>query len=244
MLTGPILWSIAAILLAAVVRGFSGFGFSLLAISALTLFHAPAEVVPVVFLLEIAASLHLLPSIWRDVQWRSLVPLVIGCMIATPIGAYALATVPAAPMQIALSVFVLVSVAVLWSGFALKSEPGFGATTGVGAAAGLFNGAFGIGGPPVIVFYFASPAGVAAGRASVIAYFLATDAIGLANLSVHGLMTREAIVKAMLFLPALFAGVWLGARAFKSVNEQVFRKAVLIIMAVLAVVGAAKAVLV
>ena len=241
MLTLSVLIGIAAVFLAAIVRGFSGFGFSLLAISGLTFIYAPAEVVPTVFLLEIAASLHMLPSIWNEIQWRSLVPLIIGCLLATPIGAYALATVPAAPMQIALSIFVLVSVGVLWSGYTLKSTPGFTAATGVGAAAGLFNGAFGIGGPPVIVFYFSSPAGVAVGRASLVAYFLATDSIGLANLSAHGLLTREACIKAALFLPALIVGVWLGARGFRSVNEMAFRKIVLITMAVLAVIGGAKA---
>ena len=111
MLTLSVLIGIAAVFLAAIVRGFSGFGFSLLAISGLTFIYAPAEVVPTVFLLEIAASLHMLPSIWNEIQWRSL-----GCLIATPIGAYALASVPAGPMQIALSIFVLVSVGVLWSG--------------------------------------------------------------------------------------------------------------------------------
>ncbi len=102
-----LLFSVLAVFLAAVVRGFSGFGFSLLAVSALTLFYAPAEVVPAVFLLEVAASLHLLPSIWKDIHWRSLLPLIIGCLVATPVGAYLLANIPAGPMQIALSVFVL-----------------------------------------------------------------------------------------------------------------------------------------
>jgi uncharacterized protein len=243
MLSLPITFGIAAVFLAAIVRGFAGFGFSLLAISALTIFYTPAEVVPAVFLLEVAASLHMLPAIWKDIEWRSLSPLTIGCLIATPIGAYALATVPVAPMQMALSVFVLVSVAVLWSGFSIRTDPGFTAATSVGAAAGLFNGAFGIGGPPVIVFYFASPAGVAAGRASIIAYFLATDSIGLVNLALRGLVTRETFLKAALLLPPLLAGVWLGARGFKTVDEVLFRKIVLGIMAALAVIGGAKALL-
>jgi uncharacterized protein len=236
-----LLFSVLAVFLAAIVRGFSGFGFSLLAVSALTLFYAPAEVVPAVFLLEVAASLHLLPSIWNDIHWKSLLPLIIGCLIATPVGAYFLANVPAGPMQIALSIFVLVSVAVLWSGFVLAKVPGFATSTGVGAASGLFNGAFGIGGPPVVVFYFASPAGVAAGRASVIAFFLVTDIVGLLNLSVYGLVTRDSVTKAALFLPVLFAGVWIGARGFKSVDEKLFRRIVLVVMAALAMIGAAKA---
>ena len=75
MATLPLAYAITCIFLAAIVRGFSGFGFSLLAISALSLVYAPAEIVPSIFMLELAASLNLLPSIWKDVHWRSLLPL-------------------------------------------------------------------------------------------------------------------------------------------------------------------------
>ena len=57
--------------------------------------------------------------------------------------------------------------------------PGRAATVATGALSGLLNGAFGIGGPPVILFFFASPAWVAVGRASVIAYSLALTSSAL-----------------------------------------------------------------
>jgi uncharacterized protein len=234
-------FAIAVIFLAAIVRGFSGFGFSLLSITALSLVYAPAEIVPSIFLLEIAASLHLLPSIWRDVHWRSLLPLTIGCLIATPLGVYALANVPVAPMQIALAVFVLIAALLLRRGFALKSMPGTFATAAAGAASGLANGAFGIGGPPVVLFYFSSPAGNVAGRASLIAFFLATDVIGLANQSAQGLLTWDVAWRALWYLPALIVGVWVGARSFKGTDPTLFRKAVLLLLAVLAVVIGAEA---
>jgi uncharacterized membrane protein YfcA len=128
----------------------------------------------------------------------------------------------------------------LWRGFALKTMPGLGASTAAGAASGFANGAFGIGGPPVILFYFASPAGVIAGRASLIAYFLATDLIGLTFQWREGLLTRDAVVRAAIFLAPLFAGVWLGARSFESADPAVFRKYVLAILAGLALLTAAK----
>jgi uncharacterized membrane protein YfcA len=121
--------------------------------------------------------------------------------------------------------------------------PGPLASTAAGAASGLANGAFGIGGPPVILFYFASPAGNIAGRASVIAFFLATDLIGLTFQSREGLVTWDAFIRALTFLPALLVGVWLGARSFKGADPQVFRKWVLTILAVLAVATLVKAVL-
>jgi uncharacterized protein len=238
----PLAYACACIFVAAIVRGYSGFGFSLLAVSALSLVYTPSEIIPSIFMLELAASLHLLPSIWKDIHWKSLAPLTLGCLIATPFGVWLLANIPPAPMQIAMAVFVLLATALLWWGFALKSIPGKIGSTLAGVASGLSNGAFGIGGPPVVLFYFASPAGAAAGRASLIAYFLATDVIGLANQSVHGLVTWDAAWRALTCLPALLAGVWIGARSFKGANPETFRKAVLLLLAVLAVVIGAKAV--
>ncbi len=240
----PMFLALACIIifLAAIVRGFSGFGFSLLTITALSLIYPPAQIIPSIFMLELAASLNLLPSIWKDIHWKSLGPLTLGCLIATPIGVWALANIAPAPMQIAMSIFVLGAAYLMWRGFALKTMPGPVASTMAGAASGLANGAFGIGGPPVVLFYFASPAGNLAGRASLVTFFLATDLIGLANQSVHGLITRETAIRAVVYLPALLAGVWVGARSFKGTDPEKFRKYVLAILAVLAVVTMVKAI--
>jgi uncharacterized protein len=121
--------------------------------------------------------------------------------------------------------------------------PGPVASTLAGAASGLSNGAFGIGGPPVILFYFASPAGNLAGRASLVAFFLATDVIGLANQSTQGLITTETAIRAAFYLPALLAGVWLGARSFKGTDPEKFRKYVLVILATLAIITFAKSII-
>lgn len=230
-------FAVTCIFLAAIVRGFSGFGFSLLAITSLSLVLPPAQVVPSIFMLEVAASIRLLPEVWKDVHWRSLAPLLVGCLVATPFGVYLLANVPAPPMQIALGIFVLISAFLLWAGFALKSMPGPLASAAAGAASGLANGAFGIGGPPVVVFYFASPAGNIAGRASLIAFFLATDIIGLTFQAREGLVTYDAALHAVLFLPPLLLGIWIGSRSFKNTNASMFRNIVLLILAVLAAVS-------
>jgi uncharacterized protein len=237
----PILaFAVTCIFLAAIVRGFSGFGFSLLSITSLSLVLPPAQVVPSIFMLEVAASIRLLPEVWKDIHWRSLAPLIIGCLIATPFGVWLLANIPAPPMQIALGLFALISTALLWLGFALKSMPGTLASAAVGAASGFANGAFGIGGPPVILFYFASPAGNIAGRASLIAFFLATDIIGLTFQSREGLVTYDAAIRALIFLPPLLIGIWLGSRSFKNTNPTTFRNIVLLILAVLSMVSIAQ----
>jgi uncharacterized protein len=235
------IYAFACVFGAAIVRGYSGFGFSLLAVSALALVLPPAEIVPPVFILEVAASLHLLPGAWRDIHWRALLWLTLGCLVGTPFGVYALAHAPAAPMTLALAGFVLIAAVVLARGRAPQSVPGPGATFATGAASGLFNGSFGIGGPPVILYFLSSSAGVAVGRASIIAFFLLTDLIALAWQGWNGLLGASTLWRALLLLPALAAGVWLGNRRFIHAEPVAFRRWVLRLLMLLAVVTGARA---
>ena len=226
---------------AAVVRGYSGFGFSLLAIISLSLLLPPMQIVPSIFLMEVAASLHLLPGVWRDIHWRALRWLTIGSLVGTPFGVYALAHVPPAPMTLALALFVLLAAILLARGFALQALPGNAVTFATGTASGLFNGGFGIGGPPVILFFFSSPAGAAVGRASMIAYFLMTDLSGLAWQGWNGLLSVATLWRALGFLPALAGGLWLGNRGFLNANPLDFRRWVLRLLMLLAVLTGARA---
>src|SRR5262249_4345410 len=206
--------SSAAILLAAIVRGFSGFGFSLLSITAISLFLPVSEIIPSIFLLEIAASINLIPGIWREIHWRSLRWLMLGYVIGLPLGVYALINAPAAPAQIVLGVFVIGTATLMLRGFHLAKTPRAAARTATGVASGVLNGAFGIGGPPVILFYFSTPGAAAIGRASIIFFFLFTDFLGVSYLAHQGLVTAESVMQFALWVPALLIGVWIGAHGF------------------------------
>lgn len=243
MTAAQLAYAIGCIFVGGIVRGYSGFGFSLLAISALSLILPPAAIIPPVFLLELAASLHLLPGAWQDVQWRPLRWLALGCFAGTPAGVYALAHVPAAPMTIALSLFVLAAAALLVRGYAPAREPGAAGTFATGMASGLCNGGFGMGGPPVVLFFFGSPAGARAGRASLIAFFVLTDAMGLAWQGSMGLLNRDTLWHAAAMLPPMLAGVWIGNRAFGQADPVAFRRRVLYLLMALAMVSAARALL-
>jgi uncharacterized protein len=240
-LTLSLVFAVLCIFGAAVVRGYGGFGFALLAVTSVSLLLPPAQIVPSILLLDVVASLHLLPSVWSDIHWSSLRWLALGCLVGTPFGVYALAHLPAAPMTLALAVFVMAAALLLARGLALKSLPGPASTFGTGVASGLLNGGFGAGGPPVILFFFSSPAGVAAGRASMIAYFLITDLVGLAWQSWSGLLDRDVLLRALAFLLPLVAGIWLGNRGFKKAEPAAFRRWVLRLLMGLALLTGGRA---
>jgi uncharacterized protein len=225
---------------AAFVRGYSGFGFSLLAITSMALVLQPAAIIPPIFMMEVAASVSLLPSIWTEIHWRALRLLWLGCLIGTPVGVQLLAALPVAPMKIALGIVVLGAAALLWSGYSRKSMPTSSETVLTGGIAGLLNGAFGIVAPPVIVFFFNSPAGAAVTRASLITFFIGTDTMGISFLAHQGLVTLQGFYRFLIFLPALILGQWLGARSFKASDPAKFRRYVLVLLMLLAVVVAAQ----
>jgi uncharacterized protein len=231
------LYCAACVFVAAFVRGYSGFGFSLLAITSMSLALPPAMILPSIFMMEVAASVSLLPSIWRSVHWRDLALLWLGCLLCTPLGVLVLAGVPAAPMKVALGIAVLGAASLLWSGYQRKTMPTPPETVLTGAVAGFLNGTFGII-IPVIVFFFNSPAGAAAGRASLIAFFIGSDAMGVLFLGLQGLVTTSDFYRFLMFVPALIVGQWCGARSFKGADETAFRRWALVLLALLAVVTA------
>jgi hypothetical protein len=152
------------ILVAAYVRGFAGFGFALISVPSLALLLPPSEIVPALFLTSLGTAAHLVPRVWREVHWRSVAWMLVGAVAATPVGVALLSLIPAAEMRIAIAVVVLVTALLLWHGFALKVIPGPGPALATGLASGFLNGSAGIGGPPVILFYFSSPAAGACHR--------------------------------------------------------------------------------
>lgn len=229
--------SITAVFVAGIIRGYSGFGFAMVAVTSMSLVLPPVQVVPTVLILEVLASIRLVPQVWRHIDWFSLRWLLIGSLVATPFGVYLLATIPTTPMRISISLLVLAAAILLMRGFGWKRMPGIALILTTGVACGMLNGAAAIGGPPVILFYLSSPAGVTVSRASIIAYFLGIDAMSLVMASIQGLTTSKTLLTtAVCLLPLLF-GITVGSRMFINVDKESFRRHVLILLIVLSIAG-------
>lgn len=242
----PALWKLiyaaVAVLIAGFIRGYSGFGFSMVTVLSLSMVFRPVEVVPVVLLLEIGASSMLLPQVWRKVDWRSLAWLGIGMAVGTPLGVAALVNVPARPMRAAIAAITILLVLLLLKGFSLKKKPGIPATIATGTASGMLNGAATIGGPPVILFFFSSQAGVDISRASVIAYFFATDVLASAICLARGLILQQTLALTGVLLVPLVIGIQAGNRSFFHTEPVTFKKRVMLLLIVLSVVSLVRSV--
>jgi uncharacterized membrane protein YfcA len=106
----------------------------------------------------------------------------------------------------------------------------------VGGVTGLLNGAAGIGGPPAIVFYFATT-GTAVGRATLIAFFLFTDVYALAWAGGAGLLANMGWKLIAVALPFSLAGIWIGQRIYLQLDEARLRRLIWQLLAALGALG-------
>jgi uncharacterized membrane protein YfcA len=144
-------------------------------------------------------------------------------------------------MRVWVSLAVLAGAVVLvqerrWT--ALMSKP---AGVVAGVCSGVLNASASIGGPPVILYYLASPIAVEVARASLIAFFVVADVFSLAAMAGFGLLTAEVLVAAVLWLVPAVVGVSLGNRLFHALGARHYRTAVVWLLAVLAAGGLGRA---
>ena len=79
-------WMGAAILVAAFVRGYSGFGYSAMVIAASSLVTNPLNFVAVVVIAEASMTLQAWGGVGPEVDWRRVKWLVLGPSSACPWG--------------------------------------------------------------------------------------------------------------------------------------------------------------
>ena len=233
-------WALSSlcIFVAAFIRGFTGFGLAVVGVPLLSLFFAPAEIVPSIMILAIIAGLQLIPKIWRKVDWKLLAPTVIGAAIGTPLGTWLLAGIPADWMRVLIGLAVLAASFAVQLGFRFAKRPHAGVSAGFGAIAGLTGGAAAMPGPSVIFLFLAVPIAHEAGRASLILFFQVSAAMSAVSAAVGGLLQLHALVLGALLVPAMLLGNWLGDRVFDKASAKTYRRVVVLLLAALGAVAA------
>jgi uncharacterized protein len=230
-------FSFVVVLLAAVVRGYSGFGFSALLVTSLSLVMPPAEVVPIALMLEVVASAYLLPKVWQDIDRPFVGWLFLGSLIALPLGVYLLSWLPTVPMRGVLYVICLMAALTIWRGFKMPDGHGRAHIFGAGLVSGVVNGATAMGGLMVVIFLLTGQMAAATMRASLIAYFLVLDIYGTAVIGAENLLTPDVLMRTGIFIPPLLVGNWLGHRKFIGSAPESFRRYTLILLMVLSGIG-------
>jgi len=236
---------------AGVIRGCIGFGFSALVVALASIFLNPKMIVPMVALLEIVASIHMATNVYKQVKWRPLLYLLLGTLITTPIGVFLLVYLPVQDIRLILSALIFILSMLLLSGWQYQGKVGMSSFLTMGAIAGGCNGAAGIGGLPVATFLSSIKINMAQIRATLVLYFFAADIIFIAsvlvveqffvNVNSGGLYSSSLLFLSVLMVIPMTLGIVLGAKLFTTLNEKTLKRAVIIFLALLSIIGIVKA---
>jgi uncharacterized membrane protein YfcA len=229
------------ILVASIIRGYAGFGFSAIVVAGASLFLPTREVVPLVLLLEVIASLQMATQVWRYVNRRMVASILAASILFIPLGQYVLLWVEVESMRVIAGILMLAAVVLTATGrsFPVKNE-----AKGwflIGTVSGFMNGLLAMGGMWVMIFLLGSGIPIVTMRASLVALFFATDSYAVLVGSGQGLINDIILVRFAWALPALFIGVWIGSRKFEKSNANTYKKVVLWVLATLAVMLLLKA---
>lgn len=228
---------------AAVIRGYAGFGFSAFVVASLSLFWSPASVVPLVLMLEILGGLHLLPSVWREVDWRQLGWILAGTLVATPLGIELLGRLSVDTMRMVISLIVLLAASWIASGRQLAAGQRTPVVLAGGLASGLANGAAGLGGLPLVALFLSNRTSAQALRGTLAVYFVVSDSYAIGVAGARGLVTREVLELLAVSVVPLAAGVWLGNRGYARSQGRNFRRYATALLITLAAIGLLRALL-
>ena len=230
-----LLIAVFGVFFAALLRGFTGFGFGLAAVPLLSLALAPARVVPFVVALQVIVGVGGLRGAWRLCDWRAVRGLSPGLALGTPAGVAMLTAFRADPVRLAIGGIILGSVLLLWRGFRLPPRPSPVVTAAFGIAAGVMSGLASMGGPPVLVYLMARSHSASVVRASSIVYFFLSSLVSVTLMLWQRLIDGEIVLWALASVPVLIAGTYAGNWGFGRATPRHHRIAALATLSVLAV---------
>ena len=147
---GEVLFGLSGIMVGGFLRGFLGFGAALLIVPVLSIILTPVQVIVILMLIELPNVIYLMPSGLRKFDFKSISVMILGMLIAVPVGAYALVSFDPKMMKLVISVIVLALVALLASGWKFKGQVSRRVMLATGIVGGLIHGSADMGGPPFV----------------------------------------------------------------------------------------------
>ncbi len=213
------------------IRGFVGFGGSMVVVLAISLTIGPKTAVAASCLSGLPVLLQLLPVAIRRSERAFVLPFGLASFIAAPAGALVLVALNPAIMKLVIAALVLGMTFLLYRGWRTTRAGNPIYLASAGAAAGFIQGMAGVGGPPAVAVALSRPGETDQQRANVIGAVSGLGLCIIVPLYFHGLFTAEVVLLSLMIFPAYSVAAWLGGRFFGGPGAALYRSAALAALA-------------
>lgn len=203
---------------ATVIRSAFGFGEALIAVPLLAFFIPLQVAAPLAVLVSITIAAVVVVQDWRHIHLRSAGWLVVSTLFGIPLGLLLLTHAPENLVKAVLGGLILLfSLFSLRGGMHMKLQhESRGWLLGCGFVAGVLGGAYGMNGPPLVVYGSLRGWTAQQFRATLQAYFLPASVLGMIGYMSAGMWTRVVTRDYLLCLPAMLPAVFIG----RAVNNR------------------------
>jgi uncharacterized membrane protein YfcA len=197
---------------ATLIRSAFGFGEALIAVPLLA-FCLPVRVAaPLAVLVSITIAAVVVAQDWRHIHLRSAAWLVLSTLLGIPLGLFLLTASPEHVVKALLGGLILFFALFSLTGslrFRLDHESRPWLLT-CGFLAGILGGAYGMNGPPLVIYGSLRQWTAQHFRATLQAYFLPASVLGMCGYLSAGLWTPVVTHDYLLSLPVALPAVFLG----------------------------------
>jgi hypothetical protein len=212
MIDTAILYILLVVFVAALIQSTFGFGQAVIAVPLLALVLPLRIVAPLIVLLSITIGTVVVIQDWRRVHLRSVVWLLVPAFLGIPLG---IALLKSSHPHILKAVLAIVIMTFAGNYLLGRRPPALTTDSrpwllGCGFLAGVMGGAFGMNGPPVVMYGAMRGWTPQQFRATLQGFFLISSLVSLAGYWYTGLwvaaVTRDYLIALAAALPAIFLG--------------------------------------
>jgi uncharacterized protein len=210
------------------IRSTFGFGEALVAVPLLALLIPIPLAAPIAVLLSITVAAVIVAQDWRHIHFRSAMGLLLPTLLGTPLGVLLLKTSHPAVVKTALAVLIILFFSYTFAGLSLPElhHDNRAWLSICGLLAGVLGGAYGMNGPPLVIYGAMRRWSPQHLRATLQGYFLPASILVMAGYGFSGLWTPAVTHLYLLSLPAALPGVVLGRIANRRLKGELFLRVV------------------
>lgn len=218
---------------AALVRITAGFGFSLAAVPPLALLLDPVTAVVIAATLAVPLNLWVALRDRAHVDRRAALLLLVCALAGVPFGLWALNAWSEHTLLVLIAATVVLGTVLVWR--RVRIPGGLGAVAGMSALSGAAFASTAIDGPLMVAGLQGSRLAELeprVQRATLAVAFSATSVATLVGFGFGGQLTPQVGTLLLLGAPALLIGTLVGEQLFRRLDAELFRRTVLVLLAV------------
>lgn len=208
---------------AGLVRGFTGFALSAFALALAVLILPPVELIPVLWWLELTASIVMLRSGWGGADMRAAITLALGSALGMFVGLGLTTSLEPAMSQRAALVVLITLAAMQLTRLRIRGLATPFGTVIAGVIAGIATGLAGVGGMVVALYILARDDDPKVMRATLVAFLFLGSATSLFTHLYYGTMNQTSVLRGFALIIPCILGVLIGQRLFTPRLQPYYR---------------------